>query len=130
MKNFQFIPRPCLHAAILLLIRVMREAAAANTPNTTHQAFLRLHMISMVVFRKYFRGERGWRSTLGQMHALRRRITRAGRGERATLWQEALAAHKARQDWYSQRHPHQRNSSSPARRTARAMRFASQAQYT
>ena len=84
----------------------------------------------MVLFRKSFLGERGWRSTLGQMHALRRRITRAGHGEWATLWQEALAAHKARQDWYSQRHPHQRNSSSPARRTSRAMRFASQAQYT
>ena len=34
---FQFIPRPCLHAAILRLIRVMRAAAAANTLNTTHQ---------------------------------------------------------------------------------------------
>ena len=69
-------------------------------------------------------------TTLGQMHALRRRITRAGHGEWGTLWQESLSAHKGRADWYSQRFPYQRNISTHAHRTARTMRFASHAQHT
>ena len=64
------------------------------------------------------------------MHALRRRITRAGRGEWGELWQEALAAHSAREEWYRQQIPSPRTGSSRSRRTARTLRLASQAKYT
>lgn len=127
---FTSIPGPCLHSTVLLLIRLVRAATAANTPDATHQAFMRLHMLPTVVLRKAFRGEPGWRSSRGQMHALRLRLRRASTGrEWGTLWREALHAHEARRAW---QHTHSKlpsPHSSRAAQAARAMRLASQAQY-
>ena len=78
---FHLVPKPCVHSIVPLLIRIIRAAAAASAATDVHTALLHLHMLPSVVLRKSFRGERGWRSSLGQMHALRRRVARAGRGE-------------------------------------------------
>ena len=128
--RFQFIPTPCIHSTVLLFIRIIRAAAASCTPTDVHNALLQLHMFPTVVLRKSFRGERGWRSSIGQMHAMRQRITRAGRGEWGELWREALNAHSAREEWYRQQIPSPRKGSSRSRRTARTLMLASQAQYT
>ena len=40
------------------------------------------------------------------MHALSRRIIRAGRGEWGELWQEALAVHSARENGTDSKFPH------------------------
>ena len=81
--------------------RAQRTSTTAHVPNSSAA-------LSAVAeqLRKSFRGERGWRSSLGQMHALSRRIIRAGRGEWGELWQEALAVHSARENGTDSKFPH------------------------
>ena len=46
---FQLIPKPCIHSTVLLLIRIIRVAAASRTPTDVHNALLQLHMFPTVV---------------------------------------------------------------------------------
>lgn len=127
---YSAIPAPCLHSLTLLLIKLVRAAAATTDPQETHRAFLRLHILPTAVLRRSFRGEQGWRTRKGQHLALRDRIRRATSGLYwPQLWHEALAARQAELDW-DVRHSRQRQRSDPARRRiSRAMGMAADAQY-
>lgn len=127
---FSSIPGPCLHSVVLLFIRLLRATTAAADPDASHRAFVHLHMFATVVLRKPFRGEPGWPTTRGHLHALRQRIRNASAGQQwAALQNEAITSHHTRQEWHL-RHPGRpKFPTSPSPRTACAMRLASQAQY-
>lgn len=72
---------PCLYSIVLLLIRLVPAAAASRTLAEVHTAMLCLHIFPVTVLRRTFRGESGWRSTPGQLHALKARIHRASTGQ-------------------------------------------------
>ena len=125
------IPAFCLHCLTLLLIKLVRAAAATTAPEDTHLVFLHLHIFPVAVLRRSFRGEPGWRSRTGQHHAPRQRIRRASTGRQwPALRHEALAAHQAYLDWHTRHTRRSQSSDSSLRRIGRAMRLASEAQYS
>ena len=127
---FNSIPGPCLHATVLLLIRLIRKAAARLSPVQMHDAFLRLHILPTAVLRRSFRGEPGWRTQSGQRQALSQRLRRAGsEPECPSSWNEAVDAHKARHLWHVRHSRTRQTKTQPAHRFGRAMRLAAEAQY-
>ena len=120
-----------MHSFTLLLIKLVRAAAATTAPEDTHRAFLHLHLLPAAVLRRSFRGEPGWRSRAGQHHALRHRIRRASTARQwPALWHEAVAAHQAELDWHTRHTRRSQSSASSRRRVGRSMRLAADAQYS
>lgn len=128
---FSSIPRSCLHSAVLLLIKLIRAASTNLPAEQTHHAFVKLYLFPTAVLRRTHRGEHGWRSKKGQAFALRERIRRASAGHWDELWREALAALRGRQDWETMnRRPKRANNNPRSHNLTRAMRLASEGQYS